>query len=176
MHIIKISPDSFKVILSKSDMEKYGSASFDGSDNSKKMLNHILSLLKNKDKSCAGGITHAEFFEDKFGGGELFLRLSPNTGKAARYIFSSKSIESIIEASKVIASKYGNVSSRLFCFDGFYRLLVFSKIPLPMITSRLGEFGQCRKAEKSDIWLTEEHGTVLIPCRAVEKVIEFFKG
>ncbi len=174
MHIIKISTNSFKVILSRSDVEKYGPSAFDGSDSSRKMLNHILSQIHTDGKKTCGSITHAEFFEDKFGGGELFLRLSGKSTPTSRYIFSSSSVEDIIDVCRVISSKYSGVSSRLLIEDGIYRLTIFSKEALPLFTETVGEFGNVTKASKSDIWLSEEHGRVLIPCRAVETIIERF--
>lgn len=174
MHIIKISTDSFKVILSQSDIKKYGSSALDGSESSRKMLNHILSLLQSKDKSTKGAIAHAEFFEDKFGGGELFLRLKKETQMPARYIFSSPSIEDVISASRLISRHYGGVSSRLFFQDGLYKLTIFSKYALNLFTERLREFGSVIKASKTEIWLIEEHASILIGCCAVERLIQKF--
>lgn len=175
MYIIKISDDSYKVILSKEDLNKYGENVFEGGENSKRFFSEVLTrVAENGYREKNACIAHAEFFEDKFGGGELFLSLGKALEHHSRYVFSSKSIDNVIGVCEMLSKACRCVSSRLLANEGMYYLLIFTQKEIPHIGGILGEFGNYMKAEKLLIWLLEEHCRVLINSDAVEKLCGAF--
>ena len=175
MYIIKISSDSYKIILSKEDLNEYGSNVFDGGESSKRFFSVILEKVasshQNSVKSC---IAHAEFFEDKFGGGELFLCLCAEKADLCGYKFSSGYIEDIVSVCKAVENMGIDTSSKLFECNGLYHIFFFTSKDNLRLKNIISEYGECKNAEKILLWQIEEHGRVLLASDASKKLCLYF--
>lgn len=174
MYIIKITDKSCKVILSKKDLNKYGSNIFDDKEASSDFFNDVLSLLPHSEEKRI--IAHADFFEDKFGGGELFILFGheDKPSKQNVFVFVSESIEEIIRVSHALSSDSYIAESRLILNEEKYHLVLKTAGFAPYLKERLGDYGNCKRAADIDLWTLEEHGKILIENRAIEKLLEIF--
>lgn len=177
MYIIKISDSNYKIILSKTDLSKYGSDVFGGGITSKAFFTEILEkLADDKGKLKRDCIANAEFFEDKFGGGELFISIKSNSSYFRRYIFYGKSIEEIITVSNVILQHGIDASSKLIYLNGIYHLIIFSQEENRLLTCVIGEFGKYKSASRLEVWHLEEHGRTIFNHGALREIVGIFSS
>ena len=175
MYIIKISGDSYKIILSADDLKEYPEKLFDDADSSKQFFSDIMRTLDgNELKNDTRSIAHAEFFENKSGGGELFLCLYRKSRERIYYKLDCDNLENIITVSKSI-KRYGfGISASLFQMNSQYQLIFFLDKENDLLMRVLKEFGSTEKITKYRIWQLEEHGKILIRRNAIEKICDFF--
>ena len=176
MYIIKITDNSYKIILSKNDLSKYPEEIFKGGETSKLFFSDILSDLHTDRVHVAGScIAHAEFFEDKYGGGELFICFHQNKSNYICYQFSSQNIEDIINI--CLAANRTDIikASKLFLCSENYHLLLFIDEENPLLKGIIKEFGSCTTASELEVWQLEEHCRILIDRNAVNVICNHFK-
>ena len=91
MHIIKITPCSFKIVLSKEDLKRHGIDNIlEHADLSGDFFADIIEQTNRLYGSpFKEGAIDAEFFEGKDGGGELFICSSKKVCKSTFYIFTT---------------------------------------------------------------------------------------
>lgn len=175
MYIIKISDLSYKVILSQSDFGKYGNDIFDGGENSKIFFGDILDKVNQTySERRKTAVIHADFFEDKFGGGELFLYFADNSCSTDNYVLSCSSFEDIITSAKIIKDFKKAFNSKLiFMKEQFFLILnplqKESELPLSLY-----EMGKLTKANDLFIWHLEEHGCIIAQSDAIETIVSKF--
>lgn len=173
MHIIKISPQSFKIILSKSDIEKYGELPFETADYNRRFFEDIIhktGMLYGL--SLSEETIDANFFESKDGGGELFL--SVGCGKESTYIFSTDNTEVLIGLCKCLASSGTHIPSTLYSDGGVYRLALRLCTKNAMTLAVIREYGNIEKSGDFEVWYLDEHAKVLCGENAVEKIASSF--
>ncbi len=175
MYIMKISKDSFKIILSREDLSKYGENVFNGGDISKQFFTDILTKLN---PSYSGHshdyIAHAEFFEDKFGGGELFICLYNGMDDKNVLVFESYDFEDIIGACKTALRFDSFKESKLILCQSVYYLLIYTSDKENYLQNYLKEFGKCSRASSLFIWHLVEHGKIIFSSNAVENTASYF--
>ena len=176
MYIIKITDNSYKIILSKNDLSKYPEGIFKGGETSKRFFSDILSELHpDRVHDASTCIAHAEFFEDKYGGGEMFICIHKNKSERICYQFSSRNIEDIINIC-FAANRTGIIKeSRLFLCSQNYHLLLFIDEENATLKGIIKEFGSCANTSELEIWQLEEHCRILIDRDAVNIVCNHFK-
>lgn len=174
MYIIKITDESCKVILSKDDLSKYGDDVFFGGKTSEKFFEDILSLFPHSHRQSS--VAHADFFEDKFGGGELFILFSKNKSlqNSQTFIFSSDSINGVIDVCCAISRIPSKEESSLILYKNKYRLIIKTTKNVPYLKELLKEYGDCIVGDNLDLWIMEEHGKTIIENNATEKITEVF--
>ncbi len=174
MHIIKISPQSFKIILSKHDLEEYGDENpFNTTRYTGEFFEDIIQRTNALyDNPFIGGTVDAEFFESKDGGGELFLSLRHE--KTVSYIFSTDDTEVLISLCKRLVSNGIICQSTLYFHDGNYRLLLGLDSPDTITVALIREYGNMPSASDYEKWLLDEHAKVLCSEKAVEKIANAF--
>ena len=175
MYIIKISDLSYKIILSQSDFQKYGTDIFDGGEVSKTFFYDVIEKVNSEHTAVKkSSVIQADFFEDKFGGGELFLYFSDTSRHSSTYILQSRDFEDIITACKIINEKSPSTQSKLFYKDGLFYLALYcnekEKEPFPA----LYEMGKLFKADNLFLWHLEEHASTLMEANAVSKAAYYF--
>ena len=176
MFIIKISDLSYKVTLSQSDFGKYGKDIFDGGENSKTFFCDVIEKVsKEYNQVNKTAVIHADFFEDKFGGGELFLYFSDTSIAPLFYILKCDDFENIIISCKIINTTAANFSSKLIYMSGFYYLILDYVQKEKEPPSSLYEMGKLFKADYIFILHLEEHGKVILKENAIEKTVLHFK-
>lgn len=176
MHIIKISPVSFKIVLSKEDLVRHGV------DN---ILNHadisgdffeeiIYETNRLYGNPFNEGAIDAEFFESKDGGGELFLYSSKKAGKKTTYLFRTNSSDSLVSLCLRLSGHHIPSDSRLFYDDGKYNLLLFYPKRDDLLLSCMKEYGTAFEVSRLQCWLLEEHAKVVLDKGAVEQISKIF--
>ena len=174
MHIIKISPMSFKIILSKKDLQRHGVNN---------MLEHadisgdfFAEIIEETNRLYGNpfdeGPLDADFFESKDGGGELFIS-KRKTQKNTVYCLESEKIDNLISLCKRIYT-YNKNDSRLYYFNGKYSLLIYLREKDHALYSILSEYGQVSEVGKFHTWTLDEHGDLLIKDDAVGKTAVVF--
>ena len=176
MHIIKISPVSFKIILTKEDLTRHGVEN---------ILHHtelcgdffeeiIRETTLRFENPFRDGAIDAEFFESKDGGGELFITRGKRKSKNATYLLSCGDIERIFSLCQALYdSSFKPYKSRLFYDGENYQLLLTYKNDDSFISSFLKEYGNVSQANKLQIWVIEEHSKPLIKENAVGTISGF---
>lgn len=170
MYIIKISPVSFKIVLSKDDLKRHGVEN---------ILNHpsacadfFADIIDETNRLYGApfseGAVDAEFFESKEGGGELFLSKSKRDG--ATYHFKTKHLDSLICLCKRLSQNRPPSDSKLFFGDDCYSLVLFYSQSERLVMSILKEYGKASEINQFGHWLLEEHKKVLIAQNAVEQI------
>ena len=178
MHIIKISPVSFKIILTKEDLKCHGVENILHhtelcSDFFEEIIRETNSLFENP---FTEGAVDAEFFESKDGGGELFISRSNRNTKSITYIYSTESIEHIFALCKRLNISFKPKKSRLF-FDGKnYLLLLTYPKRNSILASFISEYGALREAGKLCEWIAEEHAKLLVEGDAVGTIAKSLSG
>lgn len=174
MHIIKISPVSFKIILSKEDLQRNGvenifeHAEYSG-DFFAKIIEKTNALYGNPFKS---GSVDADFFASKDGGGELFI----SKKSCFSYLFRTKSLDNLISLCKQLSLGLRPQSSTLYFDDGIYCLLTEYDFKDEILVSRIKEYGDFRASGIFEKWLLEEHGKLLISGNAVQSICRNFRS
>lgn len=176
MHIIKISPHSFKIVLSKEDLMRHGVDNIlDNTDISGDFFAEIIEETNRIYGSpFKEGAIDAEFFESKDGGGELFICSSTKVCKSIFYLFTAHDIENLISLCKRLYSNYIYNDSRLYFNDGKYSLLIHCPKRDITLFSILKEYGNASEITKFCIWLIEEHAQFLINENAIKTIAESF--
>lgn len=178
MNIIKISPVSFKIILTKEDLSRYG---VENILHHTELCGDFFEEIIHKtnamfDSPFSEGAIDAEFFESKDGGGELFITGAQRTSKNIIYIFSSDDIEKIFSlCQRLDKTGIKPKKSRLFLDDGMYLLLLSYTNEKPFVQSILREYGNSVKADRLSVWVVEEHAKLLSGNDAVGTISGFLK-
>lgn len=163
MHIIKITPHSFKIILSKEDLMRHGVQNiFD----SKELSGEFFAEIINETNSLFGnpfisGSIDAEFFEGKDGGGELFLS-SGVFKKTVTYLFRTRDFESLLCLCKRLSDFLMPENSALYTEKGEYCLLLEYENAEKPVLPYLKEYGHAEKINKIQRWLLEEHAEAIM--------------
>lgn len=168
MHIIKISPVSFKIILSKEDIQRCGVSNiFEHSELSGDFFTEIIdetNRLYGNPFTC--GSLDADFFESKDGGGELFISKRVKS-EGRTYIFTTDNPENLIMLCKRLYTLDIKDDKGLYFCNGNYSLLIYSEKRDSILFSVLSEYGNVSKATKLNIWHIQEHANVIIEKNAV---------
>lgn len=168
MHIIKISPVSFKIILTKEDLQRCGVNNiFEHSELSGDFFAEIIDETNRLyGNPFTSGSLDADFFESKDGGGELFIskRVKPEN---SIYIFTTEIIENLIMLCKRLYTLNIKDDKGLYFCNGKYSLLVCFEKSDFMLFSVMSEYGNVSRATKLDIWHIQEHANVIIEKNAV---------
>ena len=178
MHIIKISPVSFKIILTKEDLTRHGVENILNhaelcSDFFEEIIQKTNLLFENP---LGEGAIDAEFFESKDGGGELFITGREKSQENTTFIFTANDSEEIFLLCKRLDTPEAKpIKSRLFSDGKNYNLLLTYKNENKLIPSVLKEYGNVSQANRLRIWIIEEHSRPLIENDAVG-VISGFVG
>ena len=176
MNIIKISPVSFKIILTKEDLSRYG---VENILHHTELCGDFFEEIIHKtnamfDSPFSEGAIDAEFFESKDGGGELFITGSKRKSKNITYIFSADDIEKVFSlCQRLDTPNTKPYESRLFAGEKNYRLLLTYKEENTLIPSFLKEYGNTLKADRLSVWVVEEHAKLLSGNDAVGTISGF---
>lgn len=176
MHIIKISPVSFKIILSKEDLQRHGVENIlHHPDISGEFFSEIIEKTNELYRNpFTEGTIDAEFFESKDGGGELFISRHKEFHDRQTYLLSTGSFESIIQLCKRLY-KTGAVSdSGLYYENGTYFLTAVCNMESSLTASIISEYGLCKKIGKIKLWHIQEHAKTLIKSNAAQTISEKF--
>lgn len=176
MHIIKISPVSFKIILSKEDLMRHGV------DN---ILNHadisgdfFEEIIEETNRLYGNpfveGAIDAEFFESKDGGGELFLVSSKKSIKSSTYLFRTESSDALISLCRRLSEQGTLFDSKLFFEGGKYSLILFCQKGNDFLVPQMKEYGTASEITLLQRWLIEEHARLIIDKGAIEHISENF--
>ncbi len=168
MQIIRISPKSFKIILTKDDLALSGNDNTYEQDGfSKDFFTKIIDEANRQYGADFGsGVIDARFFEDKCGGGELFLCEVTSKSCVEAYAVFAESSDDIICLCKRINSIFKSYSS--LYFDGKYYILLLNLHNDDQIAiSILHEYGFCKKISAVYAWSLEEHSKKILSDNAV---------
>lgn len=170
MHIIKISPKSFKIILTKDDLAFSGADSaYESYGFSKEFFTKIIDEANRKYGADFGsGVIDASFFEDKCGGGELFLCESGSCDYPDAYAFFTKDSDGIIRLCKRIKPLLSDTYSSLYCNECEYALLLSLCDDKDFLLSVIKEYGECKKISRFEMWALQEHSKALIESKAID--------
>lgn len=176
MHIIKITPQSFKIVLSKDDLRRHGVENIlHHADMSGEFFEEIIRETNRIYGSpFSEGSIDAEFFESKDGGGELFICSSKSTHKSIVYLFRTDNCENLIKLCKRLLHTKLPCGSKLFHDNGRYSLLLFYQCRDSILIPIMKEFGTASEISKLQIWLLEEHETVILDKDAIHTVADCF--
>ena len=175
MHIIKISPAGFKIILSKDDLQKYWVGNiFENTDASGAFFEEIIERTNTLyGNPFIEGAIDAEFFESKDGGGELFLCSSKNQIKSTVYQFTTRDSDNLFMLCSRLNRLSEHEKSTLFLQDGLYCLIIFCPRRKNNLVSIIKEYGSCNEAGKLVLWQLEEHAKLLCRDTAIETLSAF---
>lgn len=174
MHIIKITPKSFKIILSKEDLQRFGAGNiFDYPDMSGELFSEIIERTNALYGSpFTEGAVDAEFFESKDGGGELFITKHICESSDVTYVFEASCSDRLRSLCKRLRKMGLSGESRLF-FDGnSYKLILKLKETEEITKAVIREYGELKKAGKMSLWQIEEHAKLICPSDAIENISE----
>lgn len=176
MHIIKITPVSFKIILSKEDLQRHG---IDNILEKNDISGDFFAEIIDKTKALYGcpfteGAIDAEFFESKDGGGELFLFSTKHFAKQKTILFRTEDCENLFFLCARLKSSGSTYDSRLYFDDGKYSLLIFCRGNGDNLLPILREYGNASEISKLQMWLLEEHSTLLCESCAIESMAQHF--
>lgn len=179
MRISKLSKYTFKVILTKEDIQRLNvNAGYlsRGDDSTKLLISRLVDIIE---RSLGIKISKTklfvEVFEDENDGCIVYLcgseELAPSDDNITEAVFSL-SFDKLFDLSKKLLKTGEEYSSSLY-YDNGYRLIVtFKKSPsdLPMAISRLiKKYGASYRTV--DILFTKEHFSPLCENGAVEKIL-----
>ena len=164
MHIIKISPQSFKIILSKEDLGIYGEENiFENETLSKQLLSQIIDETNRLyDNPFKEGTINAEFFESKEGGGELFITKAKHLPKSRLLVFETKNSDNVFMLCKSLCGKKISAQSTLFCLDDTYYLVVKAEDDEKRLFYTMNEFGKTHEKSEIFLWYLQEHAKILV--------------
>ena len=170
MHIIKITPRSFKIILTKDELIR---GKDDISDISDDMFRHIIDEANRLyNNPFTGGTIDAEFFASKDGGAELFLTKGPDKTENAVYLFKTDSSDILISLCKHLKSKGFTYASRLYFHDDIYKLAISPTDKNNLFSHLLSEYGEAKKISPLQKWILDEHARIIISDHAVNILSE----
>ena len=174
MHIIKITPYSFKIILSKEDLQRYGAQNI---FESKELSGNFFAEIIDETNAVYGnpfkeGSIDAEFFESKDGGGELFK--STRVSDRVTYLFKTRDFENLIRLCKRLSQFFIPEQSILFVSGSEYSLLLHYKNADDLVLPCLTEYGQALKSNLIRQWILEEHAEKLVADNAVRVISQTF--
>ena len=126
MHIIKITPKSFKIILSKEDLQRYGVENIlESPDISGELFTEIIERTNTLfGHPFTEGAIDAEFFESKDGGGELFITKHIHKNEDTVYVFTAKESDRIYMLCKRLGQEEFITESRLYHDGNVYQLVL----------------------------------------------------
>lgn len=176
MHIIKITPVSFKIILTREDLQRYG---VENILEDERYSGEFFAEIIDRTNSLYGcpfreGSVDAEFFASKDGGGELFLSSTRNNKTPHTYLFRTNSLDNLIVLCNYLAGTHLPQHSTLYFDDNIYCLLMEYEKRDDFLISRIREFGDLKTAGKLEIWLIEEHGKIIMQNHAIEQILFHF--
>ncbi len=176
MHIIKITPVSFKIILSKEDLQKHGVENIlEDERYSGEFFAEIIDRTNNLYGSpFKEGSVDAEFFASKDGGGELFVSRSGTKKSPFTYLFRTKNLDSLISLCRRLSECHGHKSSSLYYEENIYCLLLTFDVKNDYIFSLIKEYGHLKASGEFERWSLEEHGKLLIKENAIEQLYLYF--
>lgn len=176
MHIIKISPYSFKIVLSKEDLKQHGV--YNIMENSDISVDFFADIIEETNRLYGNpfkeGSIDAEFFEGKDGSGELFICSSKNSFKSTFYLFATSELENLILLCKRLYSNYIQNDKGLYFINGKYSLLIHCDKRDNLLFSVMKEYGNASEITKFGIWLLEEHAQLLIAENAIRALCDAF--
>ena len=176
MYIIKITPHSFKVVLSKNDLVTFGkNKNFNDNKIPKAFLGRLLKKAKNEHGiSFDTDLVEAEFFQSKDGGGELFVNSYPSKENSVTYIFSTDNFENLV----YLCKRYSHLSiiyqSRLIKAEKRYCLVLYMQRNDNFLISGIGEYGDVVKVSKGKIMRICEQGKIICKNRAIQCIAHHF--
>ena len=175
MHIIKISPVSFKIVLTKEDLQRCGVSNIlEHSELSGDFFAEIIDETNRLyGNPFTGGLLDADFFESKNGGGELFISKRVKSENSI-YIFTTEIIENLIMLCKRLYTLNIKDDKGLYFCNGKYSLLIYSEKERAILFSILSEYGNVSMATKLDIWHIQEHADAVIKENAVSTFANTF--
>ena len=180
MHIIKITPCSFKIVLSKEDLMRHGVDNIlEHADLSGDFFADIIEETNRLYGSpFKEGAIDAEFFEGKDGGGELFICSSKKVHKSTFYLFTTYELENLISLCKRLVTKshIQNDNRLYFDNDGKYSLLIHCGKRDDTLVSVMKEYGNASEITKFKISVLEEHSLLLISENATRTIAQTFSG
>lgn len=176
MHIIKITPMSFKIILSKEDLQRHG---VDNIIEKNDLSGDFFAEIIEKTNALYGnpfteGAIDAEFFASKDGGGELFICSSKSVNKSTTYLFRTESSDSLVSLCARLAASSLPYDSKLYYENGRYNLLLFYGKRDDFLVSCMKEYGSAAEISKLQMWLLLEHSRIICDKNAVERLSGVF--
>ena len=176
MHIIKISPMGFKIILSKDDLKRHGVDNIlDHTDISGDFFAEIIEETNRLyGNPFTDGAIDAEFFEGKNGGGELFLCKAAKTLKNTIYTFTTDDFEALIMLCKRLDSMDFTYKSRLYHDGENFILALIDAKKNPLIETYLREHGSAEEINKLKFWIIDEHAKLISKENAVGELATHF--
>lgn len=175
MQIIKITPHSFKIILTKDDLRQVGAENIIQDAADRDFLREIIDKTNEMyDHPFDAGTINAEFFESKDGGAELFLFTSGYRTSDETYILTTDTVESILPLCNVLANDKKLNESSLYCSNNIYYLFLVYAYADRFTSARLMEYGSFSKASKLLMWHITEHAKVIFENNALERLAEIF--
>jgi hypothetical protein len=163
MHIIKITPQSFKIILTNDELIRGKDEFCDISDD---MFRHIIEETNRLyGNPFDRGTIDAEFFASKDGGGELFISLSKQN-ENMYLAFTSKSSDDLLMLCRRLAKSSGTYKSTLYYGGGEYTLVIMCEGG-GFLLSLLKEYGNARRISPLSLWVLDEHAKKIVEGNAV---------
>ena len=171
MHIIKITPQSFKIILTKEDLARDRENITEETDISeeffRKIINETNRLYNNP---FAQGTIDAEFFASRDGGGELFIsRVKEN--KNTNLAFVTSSSDCLTMLCKRLAHKRNTYKSTLYHNGEKYTLVIMGESD-GILLSLMKEYGDAKEISPFFVWALDEHEEKIICDDAIGTIAE----
>jgi len=176
MHIIKITPVSFKIILSKEDLQRHG---VENILEDERYTGEFFAEIIDRTNALYGspfeeGSVDAEFFASRDGGGELFISRSQKRNSHFTYLFKTKSLDNLISLCRQLPVYHSHKNSTLYYEEDIYCLLITFDTKNDFVFSRIKEYGHFKVSGEFERWSLEEHGKVLIKENAIEQLCLYF--
>ena len=169
MHIIKITPKSFKIILTKDELVR---GKDDIPDITDEMLKKIITETNRLyDNPFAYGTVDAEFFASKDGGGELFISKTSENGKDTCLCFVTDSSDNLSALCHRLSALDATYKSTLYLHNENYTL-VLADVNAPLLEPILHEYGKAEKVSPLRLWIIDEHAHKIIEDNAVSLIAE----
>ena len=173
MHIIKISSASFKIILTKEDVEKY-SKKYVSDDK----IDSYGFFCEIKDKTDSlfdypfdALSVSAEFFQSKDGGGELFLTAKQKPC-IHNYCFKTQSSDMLFKMCNSIGKRMKDFESKLYFYNNLYHIILcFENTPDEFLIALMSEYGEISKCLPILEWHLSEHAKCIFNVDAIERII-----
>lgn len=174
MHIIKISSASFKIILTKEDVEKYRKKYV--ADDKIDSYGFFCEIKEKTDWLFDYPFddlsVNAEFFQSKDGGGELFFTAKPRKS-VHNYCFKTTDSDMLFKMCTRLSCEKTCCESKLCFYDNNYCLVLsFDDVPGEIIIGIMSEYGDVFKCTQLYIWHLQEHGKSIFELDAVNNVVK----
>lgn len=176
MHIIKITPQSFKIILSKEDLQRHGVENILEDEG---FTGDFFAEIIDRTNALYGcpfieGSVDAEFFASKDGGGELFLSTAKKKSPGFTYLFRTSSLENLISLCGSLIDTHLPRCSTLYLDGGIYCLMMEYEEKNDFLISWIKEFGELKKSGEFESWLLEEHAKTIVKGDAIQTICLHF--